>query len=280
MTGTTVPKIAAFGLSDTGKVREDNQDALKLCEEDEPTTSDFGYVFAIADGMGGYSHGGIASATALSAFFGRVYSGNPGQVDQRMRKAIQEANVGVYQQAVRLGVRRMGTTLTAVSILGNRMVVGHVGDSRAYLVRDGEARCITNDHTAVGDLVRMRVLSPDKVRHHAQRSVLNRCLGLELFVQPDISQVSLEPGDVIILCTDGVWSVIEDHEFGQLVTDKSDLETVTRSVIALALERDTDDNVSAVAIHAEELGAEPVTARVRRSFGFPAFLRSNAADKS
>src|SRR5258708_8182568 len=113
MTSETSPKIAAFGLSDTGKVREDNQDSLKLCEPNEPTTSDFGYVYAIADGMGGYSHGGVASATALSAFFNRVYTGNPGQIDQQIPKAVHDANIGVAQHEVRLVFSRLVTPLTA-----------------------------------------------------------------------------------------------------------------------------------------------------------------------
>src|SRR5262249_587496 len=152
----------------------------------------------------------VASATALNVFFETFYGSDSKKIGQTMRSAIQSANVGVFQQAQKMG--RMGTTLTAVNLAGNKLHIAHIGDSRAYLIRNGKASCLTNDHTMVGELVRMRVLTPDKVRTHAQRSKLEKCLGIELFIQPDITEIALMPNDIIILCTDGVWSVIEDDE--------------------------------------------------------------------
>jgi protein phosphatase len=247
-------RFTCFAMSHAGKYRGENQDAVKVCQSGEPCVETCGHLFGIADGMGGYSHGGVASALALDVFFrGVLPPAAPGQMAQKMKRAMQDANVAVYQKARQLGVARMGTTLTAVGMAGAQMHIAHAGDSRAYRIRNGQATCLTSDHTMVGELVRMKVLSPDKVRNHAQRSKLNKSLGIELFVAPDIFSVPLAVDDVIILCTDGVWAAIEDHEFAQIAAKTDSPETLSQALIDLALERDTDDNVSVVVIHAERL---------------------------
>jgi PPM family protein phosphatase len=180
--------ILGSGLSFVGKYRDDNQDAIRILHpaQDDARHAQ-GYLFGIADGMGGYSHGGVASVTALTTFFEMFYSGTPGKSPQNLRQAMQHANIAVYQASQRLGAVRMGTTLSVVNILGSQLHIAHVGDSRAYLVRGHQVTCLTNDHTQVGELVRMKLLTPDKLRQHEQRSVLNRCVGMQLFVQADIS---------------------------------------------------------------------------------------------
>src|SRR5215475_5498028 len=125
---TSTASIVVSGLSHTGNVREDNQDSIRMCKLDDPLNADNGYLYAIADGMGGYSHGGVASAMALTLFFETFYTGKPGKTGQAMRSAIQSANLGVYQHAQNIG--RMGTTLTAITLVGNRLHIAHIGDSR------------------------------------------------------------------------------------------------------------------------------------------------------
>jgi len=279
MTIDTVPKLDVFELSHVGKVREDNQDSVRVCDPNDPINASCGYVYGIADGMGGYSHGGVASALALTTFFESFYRSTGNQIPQNMRKAVQDANLIVYQTSQRMGMVRMGTTLTAVNVVGDRLHLAHIGDSRAYLIRDGKASCITNDHTMVGDLVRMKVLSPDKVRTHAQRSTLNKCLGIDLFVQPDITQVPLMPDDVIILCTDGIWSVIQDEEFADLTLNTASISKLPQQLIDLAMERDSDDNVSAVVIYAESLPEASIDSSTKRSLGLPKFIRSRFSAK-
>lgn len=245
--------IVSYGLSHVGKVRADNQDAVRLC--DPATGPASGYLYGIADGMGGFAHGGIASTLALQTFFDTYYAANGVSPLQKFRVGIQNANLSVYQTAHVLGGGRMGTTLTAVGVLGRDLYVGHVGDSRAYLVRDGRAKCLTNDHTRVAELVRMKVLSPNKLRTHSQRSVLNRCLGLDLFVQPDVFKIPVQNGDKVILCSDGVWSVIEDEEFGELANSSRDLEGLCHQIFRTVMDRDSDDNVSVVALQLNRLSA-------------------------
>ena len=198
MTANEVPEIVMHGLTHVGNVREDNQDAIRFCSPDEHLTARHGYLYAVADGMGGLEHGGIASALALETFFNTFYKTDGSSIPKKLREGVQVANLGVFQKARQLGVARMGTTLTAVDVMGHSLNIVHVGDSRAYLVRHGKASCLTNDHTRVGEMVRMKLLSPDKVRAHNQRSVLEKCLGVELFVRGDqvwFSEVSPRPHD-------------------------------------------------------------------------------------
>ena len=137
-----------------------------------------------------------------------------------------------------------------------------MGYTRAYLVRDGQARCLTNDHSVVGELVRMKVITPDKVRTHAQRSVLNRSLGLNLFVQPDVNHVTLQAGDVIILCSDGLWAYVQDAEFAALASQAPSAEALSQQLVGLALERQTDDNASVVVARVEQVGT-PAAADIK-----------------
>ena len=269
---TTAPsqEIECSGLSHTGSVREDNQDAIRL--SGETLTADR-RLFAIADGMGGYSHGGIASQVALETFFETFYGDTASVVPRRLRRSVDAANLGVYQMAQRLGAVRMGTTLTALTVVGQQLHVAHIGDSRAYLIRDNRAQCLTNDHTHVGDMMRMKVIPPDKVRTHAQRSILTKSLGLSLFVQPDITQAALRDDDRLVLCSDGVWSVVEDQEFALLAASAADMTGFSQALINLALDRQSDDNLSVVAIHLHRLGLVEATADQRRSWNLFTPLR-------
>jgi protein phosphatase len=256
MTAIEAPEIESHGFCRVGKVREDNQDAIRFCLPDDTALAQ-GYLYGIADGMGGYSHGRVASSVALEKFFDTFYTSNGASVQQKLRLGVQNANLGVYQAAQNLGVHRMGTTLTAVTLTGRTLSLAHVGDSRAYLIRDGAAICLTNDHTRVGEMVRARLLAPEKVRTHGQRSVLSKCLGMNLFVQPDFSQVPVRDGDIILLCTDGVWAVVEDVEFAQLATSSGDPEELSRKIYELAMQRESDDNLSVVALYLRKLVAAP-----------------------
>lgn len=278
---TTELKVAANGKSHTGKVREENQDSIRLYESaDALTTAHYGHVYAIADGMGGYSHGGLASSIALETFFATFYAGQPGKAISNLRSAVNQANIAVLQTSNRMGAVRMGTTLSAVNLVGSQLFVAHVGDSRVYLVREGKATCLTQDHTMVGDLVRKRVLSPDKVRTHERRSVLNKCIGIELFIQPDISQYAVCEGDLLILCSDGVWSVIQDDEFAEAAQGIPEPEPLAQALIDLAMERDSDDNVSAVVVQIQSLPEAETAAEEGRGWSLGQFLRGWLSGKA
>ena len=248
-----IPEIESSGLSIVGPVREDNQDSIHLSNGE--LAAPLGPLFAVADGMGGYSHGGVASLLALESFSGTLASQNGAPISKTLQRGVEMANLKVYQKAQQLGAGRMGTTLTAAYVLGDMLHLAHVGDSRAYLIRDRRATCLTTDHTAVGDMVRAKILSPDKIRTHAQRSVLNKAIGIGLFVQPDIAQHKLREDDRIVLCSDGVWSVIEDDDFARVAAEKSPVDLISRNLIDLALQHETDDNASVVVFHLRNLVA-------------------------
>lgn len=239
-----IPEIESSGLSIIGPVREDNQDAIHITEY--PLAAGAGFLFAIADGMGGYAHGGMASALALESFLNVIHSQPNQPVLRTLQRGIETANLHVYQKARQMDAGRMGTTLTAAYILGDMLYLAHVGDSRAYLIRDGRATCLTTDHTTVGDMVRAKLIPAAKIRTHAQRSILTKSIGTDLFVQPDIIQQKLKPGDCLILCSDGLWSVVEDEDFAQVTAQADSVSEISQTLVDLALAHHTDDNVSVV----------------------------------
>ena len=246
-----LPVIESSGLSDIGPVREDNQDSIHLPDGRYPP--ELGLLFVVADGMGGYTHGAVASSLAIQKLTEVLYNGNGKPNPKTLRRGVEYANLSVYKTAERLGAGRMGTTLTAAHIIEDTLHLVHIGDSRAYLIRDRQATCLTADHTTVGDMVRTRLITPDKVRTHTQRSILTKAVGIGLFVKPDISKHKLQKEDCLIICSDGFWSVIQDEEFAQTVTESVGIHQVSQNLVKLALERETDDNVSVVAIRIQEL---------------------------
>jgi protein phosphatase len=248
-------QISVFGVSETGNVREENQDAIYYSDASDTSEKQTGFLFGIADGMGGFANGSIASKAALETLFETYEEIGKSVTKQKMKVAIQNANLRVYQEARRLAAGRMGTTLTCVHISGSEMMIGHVGDTRAYLVRNNTIQCLTNDHTRVAELIRMNLLPPEKARTHSQRSVLDRCLGIGLFVQPDIFTVKAFEDDIILLCSDGVWAVIEDDELLRMTLEVQNISQLPRVIIDKALELQSDDNVSCMAIHLQKLGS-------------------------
>jgi PPM family protein phosphatase len=251
-----LPVIECSGLSEIGPVREDNQDSIHLPDGSHPP--ELGLLYAVADGMGGYTHGAVASALAIQKLAESLYRGNGRPNPKSLRRGVESANISIYKAAERLGAGRMGTTLTAAYIFDDALHLLHVGDSRAYLIRDQQATCLTADHTTVGDLVRTRLIPADKVRTHSQRSILTKSVGIGLFVEPDISRHKLQEKDYLILCSDGIWSAIQDEEFAQSVIESKGVEQVSQNLLNLAMDRRTDDNASVVAIHIRELPRDPL----------------------
>jgi serine/threonine protein phosphatase PrpC len=258
-----IPEVlSSAGISDTGTQRGDNQDGFRMAG---PSAKDgrARALFAVADGMGGLSQGRFASHVALQVFF-ECFRSNPALPSRRLlRQSVEEAHFGLQQAMQKVGIPRMGSTLTAACVEGSRLFLAHVGDSRAYRIRSGRAECLTHDHTTAGDLVRMRILAPEKIRGHDRRSELTKGLGLGLFVQPDIECLDLSPGDRILLCTDGVWSVVEDSQLAELSAESESPRDFGRALVDLAMERGSDDNVSAIVIQADAL---PVQESARNTF--------------
>jgi serine/threonine protein phosphatase PrpC len=200
-------------LSDVG-TNDNNEDACG-----SHTESDNCVVFAIADGVGGYEGGEIASAQAvevtLTAFRQSPTAWGPAK---RLHRAVLRANIEIHNRALTVPeLRRMATTLTAVVVSDGVLYGAHVGYCRIYHVRRGKVRQITKDHTVVQARVRMGLICATRARHHPERSALSRCLGHELIVAVDRITLPLQEKDQILVCSDGLYNVIEDDEFGHLI---------------------------------------------------------------
>lgn len=236
----------AFELAlhtDVGTQREGNEDSCGSLVENDSTV-----VFLVADGVGGYEGGEIASAmaveTTLQAY--RTSSRDLGE-PRRLHRALQQANIEIHNRALTVPeLRRMATTATAAAVnLNEGMLYGmHCGDCRLYLVRDQKIEQLTRDHTMVGERVRMGLISPDRARTHPDRSALSRALGQDLIPSIDRITTPLHQHDRLILCSDGLWSVLQDFEIEGL-TREGDADARCRRLIDTANARGTQDNLTA-----------------------------------
>jgi serine/threonine protein phosphatase PrpC len=147
----------------------------------------------------------------------------------------------------------MGTTVVALLVEAERGAIAHVGDSRAYRVRAGRIRQLTDDHSIVGELLRRQEITADDAREHPHRHVLTRALGVRGHVQPDLAELTLAPGDVFVLCSDGLTNHVEDHEIAKLVSEAADLEAGCASLIDLANRRGGEDNITVVLARCDEM---------------------------
>jgi serine/threonine protein phosphatase PrpC len=227
-------------ITDAGRKRRRNEDAYVL----EPP------LFAVADGMGGAQAGEIASRIAASVL--RDSAADSGET--AVATLIQEANRRVYEAAATDEARSgMGTTITAALVEDGAVRIGHVGDSRAYRVRDGRLEQLTEDHSLVGELVRSGRLSPEEADIHPQRSVITRALGTDPDVDVDTFSVETRPGDVFMLCSDGLTSMVDDRTILDIVEQhRSSLEQAARALVAAANRGGGEDNITVVVF---EIGA-------------------------
>jgi protein phosphatase len=235
------PRAPYSGATDAGRSRSHNEDAFVATPP----------LFAVADGLGGHKAGEIASGIAIDVVAKRA----PRRADpDALAEAVRLANDAIAD-AVREGHGRqgMGTTLTAAIVDGTRIAVAHVGDSRAYLLRDGRLSQITRDHSLVGELVRQGTLTQQEARFHPNRSVITRALGSRPDVEPDTYEVAATPGDRLLICSDGLHAMIEDPEIERLLDSAPDAETAVASLVEAANDAGGLDNVTAVVV---EIGAD------------------------
>jgi PPM family protein phosphatase len=232
------------GLSHPGRRRRHNEDAW-VC--DPP-------LFAIADGMGGARAGEIASRVAATALGEQV----DGSGEARVVALIQAANRRVYKRANEdTSTSGMGTTITVAFVEGGTVVIGHVGDSRAYLVRDGKLEQLTEDHSLVAELVRSGRLSPEEAETHPQRSVITRAIGTDPDVDVDTFSIEGKPGDLFMLCSDGLTDMVGDEGILETVEgNRDDLETTAKELVGLANRSGGEDNITVVFFELVEEGAE------------------------
>jgi protein phosphatase len=228
--------LTGAGASECGPVRRQNQDAFRVVP-----LPGVGLGLILADGMGGQSGGAEAATAAVAAAAQRleVAHGTTG-----LRDAVSDANLAVAEVRRQIG-GNPGTTLVAALVEGGRLVLAHAGDSRAYLVRDGEAVQLTDDHSLTGERVRAGTLDPEAARHDPRRNYVTRAL-LGDPVEPDLSETPLRAGDVVVLCTDGLWEPLTDAEIAVLAGDGRALDEAARRLVDAALAAGSADNVTGV----------------------------------
>jgi PPM family protein phosphatase len=239
-----IGRVAA--VTDPGRTRRHNEDSYVI----EPP------LFAIADGMGGAQAGEVASRLATAAL---KESDANGGGEQRIADLIQEANRRVYDRSSRdPNTSGMGTTITVALVEDDRVAFGHVGDSRAYRVRGGELEQLTDDHSLVGELVRSGRLSPEEAESHPQRSVITRALGTEPDVDVDTFTVDAEPGDIYLLCSDGLTDMTSTRDILAAVESSNDLDDAAHALVRAANDGGGEDNITVVLfqIDSDDAGAE------------------------
>jgi serine/threonine protein phosphatase PrpC len=238
------------GETNPGRKRRRNEDSY-VC--DPP-------LFAVADGMGGAQAGEVASSLAAAALKERGEGDGGGE--ERVAELIQEANRRVHQRAVDdESASGMGTTMTVALFHPDGSIsVGHVGDSRAYLHRDGQLEQLTEDHSLVAELVRRGELSPEEAEVHPQRSVITRALGTDPDVDVDTFTVQALDGDLFLLCSDGLTTMVDVETITDVVDrNRHDLHAAARGLIRAANERGGDDNITAVLFEVAEGGGDDET---------------------
>jgi PPM family protein phosphatase len=238
--------------SDPGKVRSNNEDAMGwFIPLSRHQARSHGFLFAVADGVGGTDLGEVASTTAIEVVtkeFGEAQDDT--LLMALMPRLIQHANAAVHdcRLAPQYRGKSMATTLVACGLRHDQAVVSHVGDSRCYLVRRGQARQVTQDHTLVNEQRKMGLLSASDAAESESRHVLIRSLGPEMFVAPETTAVTLQAGDVLVLCTDGLHDEMSEKEIGEIASQSKTAEEIARELVVRAVEIDGNDNTTAQVI--------------------------------
>jgi len=240
------------GATHAGRKRRHNEDAYVV----KPP------LFAVADGMGGPRAGEVASGLAAAAV---KASETGGGGEERVVALIQSANQSVYQRSSEdANVAGMGTTMTVAVVDGRGVTIGHVGDSRAYLERNGRLEQLTEDHSLVSELVRAGKLSPEEAENHPQRSVITRALGTDPNVDVDTFEVVPEEGDVFLICSDGLTTMVDDDTIARVLDDyREDLDRAAKELIRLANKAGGEDNITVVAFELTDAPEEPAIEETR-----------------
>lgn len=249
-------------LTDVGRKREHNEDNMAhVIPKDPQVMARKGALFIVADGMGGHAAGEVASEIAVDAVTNVYYQDDSDDVATSLLHAIKRANALIHQRAAENMLRSgMGTTCIAAVLRGNMAYIANVGDSRAYIVRGGQVRQISQDHSWVAEQVRAGLLTEEQARNHAQRNVITRCLGTQADVDIDVFPEPLEENDALVLCSDGLSGYISDDAILKTVEQAGPQESVYH-LIEQANENGGPDNITAIVVRVLEVGWEPPTIR-------------------
>lgn len=252
-------QIVSSGLSDVGRVRTNNEDSFRIVEAVN--------LFILSDGMGGEAHGEVASAMAVDVINKYCESENedsgatmldeaPANISsqtRRLKNAVTKANLQIFQSAQKNPEQRgMGATITALWLKDTLLSIAHVGDSRAYLLRNGNLQQLTNDHSLVAEQVRRGLITPQQAEESEMQSVLLRALGAHPEVEIDVDEVEIIPRDVLLLCSDGLTRMVTEPEIAGALQAETVPSAAAERLIALANENGGIDNVTVIVVRFED----------------------------
>lgn len=242
-----------FGqASDFGKIRTNNEDAMgSFIPKSRQQGRTHGFLFAVADGVGGMDLGEVASAAAVNTLteeFAKAPAGT--MLNSLLPRLVQQANSAVHDCSLdpQYQGKKMATTVVACALRYDQAIVSHVGDSRCYLVRNGKAKQVTQDHTWVNEQRKMGLITTAEMAESESRHVLLRSLGPEMFVSPDTTVLTLQPADVLVLCSDGLHDGMSEAAIAHIVSQPGNMEEIARELVTRAVELDGNDNTTAQVI--------------------------------
>ncbi len=262
-----------FGqATDPGKIRTNNEDSTGFfIPRSRQEARSRGWLFVLADGVGGLDLGEVASARAVEVICAGFAESQEGtSLPALLPRLIQHANAAVYDEGLtreRRG-RSIGTTVVACALRHDQACIAHVGDSRCYHVRDGKAVALTDDHTLVNEQRKLGLISQAEAASSESRHVLTRSLGSQLFVTAETKTVSLRAGDRLVLCCDGLHGALTDREIGAIASRRGDLDQIAQKLVDAAVDADGSDNTTAQVISV--LSVEPMAMYRGRLYPLPA----------
>jgi protein phosphatase len=235
-------------LTDVGRVRDHNEDYLGHAVPATPAqVRSHGWLFVLADGVGGHEKGEVASQTAVESMKAGFPNAKEGESHSSvLQRLVQQANTSVFEASMNGGRESAGmaTTIVACALRYDRVSVAHVGDSRCYLIRNGKAAQITRDHTVVGEQVRLGLVSAQEAAEGDMSHILSRSLGTELVANIDTNDHQIFAGDVLLLCSDGLHGAVDASEMAAVCGHGQELHQAAAKLVALANDRGGGDNIS------------------------------------
>ncbi|MEJ2556311.1 MAG: Stp1/IreP family PP2C-type Ser/Thr phosphatase [Anaerolineae bacterium] len=263
--------VESSQLSDVGQKRRHNEDYVGFYEPGQIADLETrGRLYVLADGVGGAAAGEIASQYTVKKIIHCYYQSSDDDVAPQLRRAIEDANADIFAQNLsRTDRREMATTVVAAVIQGNQLTVANVGDSRAYIVRGENIEQITEDHSLVAELISDGSITAEQAETHPYRNVILRSVGAHETVQVDIFSRQIAPGDLLILCSDGLLRHVTDQELADIARAYSPSEAAQR-LVSLANERGGDDNITISITH---ISNSPVQSKVTGAGQLPEMPR-------
>jgi len=240
--------VNVYGITNKGIVRTQNQDYIYVSENEKYK------LYIIADGMGGANAGDIASSKATEIAKEYIINNYTEEdsldIKEMLRNALGFANKEIYELSIKNPeYEGMGTTIIILLIIGNKIYIGHIGDSSLYRIRKNVIRKITKDHTYVQKLLDNKEITKQEAQNHPKRHMLTKVLGCESFVEPDIIVKKIEDEDYILMCTDGLTNMIKDREIYNIIKEKQDCKLAVETLVDLANDRGGFDNISVILIN-------------------------------